>query len=548
MFIRHLRLIVWLAALFGLSFMAPRAEAAPALSPAGSAKSEKPGADGVEEEKVAPDSPRAAFVDFIHLTRVGDYVGAAKYLDLSKADAGEGPRLAQHLKEVLSRRLWLEPSKLSPESRGNAADNQPTDREELGTIRGASGKLEPVTLVRKSRRPGAHWVFSAETVAQIEGWYDHLENVWLSERLPKPLLEMGPRLLRWWQWLALVPLLLVAWGISYVVTRSARAVVKRALSDTHAGFVRQLHGPVALALMVGVVFASLPWLGLYQPAAEFLHRWCSAFLLIALFWALWRGVELSRRTVSASQWARESSSAPSLLSLGTRVAKFAVAAAAFVFVLSQLGYQATTIITGLGIGGVALALAAQKTVENLFGTFSLAIDQPFREGDNIKVDGIEGVVESVGWRSTRIRTPDRTVISIPNGKLADMRVETVSRQDRLRFFCAFGLAHAAASELEHILDGIKALVSSETLADPKSISVRLVALTDSGLNIEVGAMLTTTDGTQFLDARERLLLGILRVVSATGAKLAHPARVIELISPSGQERVRDSAPRLSQTG
>jgi MscS family membrane protein len=528
--------------------------AAPATpAPSAEAKTDTRG-EGTEEQKFAPDSPRAALAEFRKLTRARNYAAAARYLDLSRVDAAEGATLAEHLKEVLNRRLWLDLSKVSPESRGSADDNQPANREELGTIRGNSGKQEPVVLVRKTYRPGSHWVFAAETVAQIEGWYEHLESVWLSEHLPKPLLKMGPRLLRWWQWLALVPLVAGAWVISTSATRLARVAAKRALSESHVQAAHQLHGPVTLALMVGVTYLALPWLGLYQPAAEFLHRWCSALLLIALFWGLWRGVELSRRTVSSSRWAQETLSARSILSLGTRLAKFAVAAAAFVMVLSQLGYQATTILTGLGIGGVAVALAAQKTVENLFGALSLAIDQPFREGDVIKVDGIDGVVEAVGLRSTSIRTADRTLISIPNGKLADMRVETVSRQDRLRFYVVVGLAHNASRVIERVVADIKGLLAGEPLVDQGSIGVRFVALTDSAMNIEVGAMLDTRAAPEFLDAKEKLLLGILRIVEESGASLAHPIRSVELVerkteaAPAARPSSPDSSPRFSKTG
>lgn len=544
------RLFVLLALIAGALAIPHATLAAPAAPPAASAngddatKGDKPETE--ELEKVAPDSPRAAMIEFRRLARAKDYAAAAKFLDLSKADASEGATLAEHLKEVLARRLWVDPAKISPESRGNTADNQAADREELGTIRAASGNQEPVLLVRKSYRPGSHWVFAASTVAQIEGWYDHLENTWLVEHIPAPLLKMGPRLLRWWQWIALVPLLLAAWGVSWVATRLGRVVASRALSQGHADMAHQMHGPVTLAVMVAITYAALPWLALYQPAEQFLHRWCSAFLVVAGFWALWRGVELSRRSVSTSRWARESGSAHSLLSLGARLAKFAVAAGAFVIVLSQLGYQATTIITGLGIGGVALALAAQKTVENLFGTFSLAIDQPFREGDTIKVDGIDGLVEAVGLRSTRIRTADRTVISIPNGKLADMRVETVSRQDRLRFYCMLGLAHGASAQVTRILANIKALLGEEPLIIDQSISARFVAITDSAMNLEIAGMFDTIDGAKFADAKQQLLLGILQIVEEAGASIAHPMRRIEITSSA--ERAPDSSPRLSKTG
>ena len=338
------------------------------------------------------------------------------------------------------------------------------------------------------------------------------------------------------------------------------AASRRVLSPEHARTAHQARGPLALAWAVAAAYVALPWLGLYQPAEAFVLRWFSAWLLLAVFWALWRAVDLSRHSVSSSRWARESLSAHSLLSLGARLAKFAVAAAAVVVVLAELGYRATTIITGLGIGGVALALAAQKTVENLFGTFSLAIDQPFREGDSIQVDTISGTVEAVGLRSTRIRTADRTVISIPNGKLADMRVETINRQDRLRFYSMVGIAHSASQQLTQILSGIEALLRAEPLAVQDTVSVRFVALTDSAMNVEVSAMLDTIDGNRFADARQRFLFGIVRVVEEAGAALAHPTRSVQVVESGPMPVPRDggttkpdesapeSSPRLSRTG
>jgi MscS family membrane protein len=502
----------------------PPSPLAPAAQPGNSGAVDSPAV----EPAPAPDSPRAAITEFRRLTRAGDYPGAAKFLDLSQADPSDGPMLAQHLKEVLNRRLWIDRSKLSPESAGNVADNQPANREELGTIRAASGKHEPVVLQRQSFPSGARWVFSAETVAQVDGWYEHLESVWLTERLPQPLLKMGPRLLRWWQWIALVPLLLGAWAVSYGVARAGRLLAVRALSDKQASSVHQLHGPFTLAVMVGVTYAALPWLGLYQPALQLIERWCATFLLVAAFWALWRGVDLSRRTVSTSQWASQAASAHSLLSIGARVAKFVLLAVAVLTILSQFGYQATTLLAGLGIGGIALALAAQKTVENLFGTFSLAVDQPFREGDVIRLDGAEGVVEAMGLRSTRIRTADRTVVAIPNGKLADMRVETISRQDKMRFFCVVGLTYTKTAQLELLVEKLKALLAAAPLVDQASAGARVVAVTEAGVNVETSALLATTNAAEFATAKERLLLGILRSVEEVGARLAHAVHSVEM--------------------
>ena len=486
-------------------------------------------ASSATPEEVAPDSPRAAMADFTKLTRSGDYPKAARYLDLSSVDQAEGPTLAKHLREVLDRHLWIDLEKLSPEPHGDTEDGLAGDREELGTVPGAAGKPEPVVLVRHVDQRGIRWVFSAATVAHVDDWYAHLENRWLLDHLPKALLGFGPHELRWWQWLALAPLLISGWLIGFTITRLSRFVVTRVMSQHGAETMRRMRGPATLAWMIIACYAILPWLGLYEPAEEFVSRGLSATLLIAFFWALWRAVELSQHAISTSMWARNSLTAHSLLLLAARLGKFAVGAFASVAVMAELGYSVTSIITGLGIGGIALALAAQKTVENLFGAFSLAVDQPFREGDVIQVDTISGTVEAIGLRSTRIRTVDRTLITIPNGKLAEMRIETVSAREQIRFYALIGVAHSGADTIAQIVAGIEELLRKNEWIAKDSVSARLVGVTDSALSIEIAALCATANFSQFQDVRQVILLGIVRVVEENGARLAHPTRDVELV-------------------
>jgi len=500
-----------------LTAVAKPASSAPAVSSA------------TPQEIVAPDSPRAAMTDFTKLTRSGDYGKAQRYLDLSSVDQADGPTLAKRLREVLDRHLWIDIDKLSPEPHGDTEDGLSGDREELGTVPGAAGKPEPVVLVRHVDPRGIRWVFSAATVAHVDEWYAHLENRWLLDHLPKSLLGFGPHELRWWQWLALAPLLISGWLIGFAVTRLSRVVVTRMMSRHGAETMRTMRGPATLAWTIIACYALLPWLGLYEPAEDFVSRGLSAALLSAFFWALWRAVELSQHAISSSPWARSSLTAHSLLLLGARLGKFAVGAFAFVAVLAELGYSVTSIITGLGIGGIAIALAAQKTVENLFGAFSLAVDQPFREGDVVQVDSISGTIEAIGLRSTRIRTVDRTLITIPNGKLAEMRIETVSARERIRFYSLVGIAHASAESITRIVAGIEALLRGSEWIAKETVSARLVAITDSALNLEISALCQTADFNQFQDARQAILLGIVRVIEEHGAKLAHPTRQVELV-------------------
>ncbi len=479
--------------------------------------------------------------EFTRFTRSGDYEKAARYLDLSAVDQSDGPILAKRLRDVLDRHLFIDVEKLSPNSHGNTENGSAPDREELGNVPSAAGKPEPVVIVRRVDRSGARWVFSANTVARIDGWYDHLENRWLLDHLPKWSLRFGPHELRWWQWLALAPMILTGFLVGFTLTRLSRLGVKRWLHRHSSEASRKMRGPATLAWTVITSYALLPWLGLYEPADAFVRRGLSASLLAALFWALWQAVEFAQHTVSSAHWAKNSHTASSLLMLGARLGKFVVAAFAFVAVLAELGYPVTSLITGLGIGGIALALAAQKTVENLFGAFSLAIDQPFGEGDTIQVDTITGTVESIGLRSTRIRTVDRTLITIPNGKLAEMRVETITARDRMRFYCVLGVTHSPAQQISQILQGVEGLLRENSVVSNDSISVRLIGLTDSAMNLEIVAMLETSDNAKFLEVRQSLLLGIIAVVDDSGSSLAHPVSSIRISDPSQAQLLEPAA-------
>jgi len=215
-----------------------------------------------------------------------------------------------------------------------------------------------------------------------------------------------------------------------------------------------------------------------------------------------------------------------------RLGKMIVAALALMVALSQLGYPVTTVIAGLGIGGVALALAAQKTVENLFGSISILVDQPFKVGDTIKVDTIEGAVETIGLRSTRIRTVERTLVIIPNGKLADMRIESLGPRDRIRFATKLPLGRdTTIAQIELILVSLRKKVKAHTSVLENDVQVQLGGLGESSFDVDVAAPIETINGNEFARIREELLLECIRAVEEAGATLAVPARRIVAPKP-----------------
>jgi MscS family membrane protein len=359
---------------------------------------------------------------------------------------------------------------------------------------------------------------------------------WLLEHMPPSLRELGPQQLSWWQWLGLPALAALALALAIPLSGVTRAVLARVLklntsqqSDPKIGEarLRRVSGPLLLGWAALLFGLGLPWLRLTDHARAAVQVGLRATGLIAFYWALSRGIDVAQHVVGASSWGRSHSR--SLLPLASKVGKVFVVVLAVVALLSELGYAVTSLIAGLGIGGVAVALGAQKTLENLFGAFSIGADQPFLQGDTVRVGELVGTVEVVGLRSTRIRTQDRTLVTIPNGKLADMQIESLAVRDRLFFGTSIRLIYGTrAEQMRTILAGLEAALREQPKLVPGSGTVRFVGLGESSLNVDVQAYFATTDWNEFQLLRQELLLGFLQVVEAAGSAFAFPTRTVHL--------------------
>ena len=199
---------------------------------------------------------------------------------------------------------------------------------------------------------------------------------------------------------------------------------------------------------------------------------------------------------------------------------------------------------GLGIGGLALAFGAQKTIENLFGSISLAADQPFRVGDFVKIEDFTGNVERIGMRSTQIRTLDRTLISLPNGKLADMQIEDFASRDRIRLAATVSLAYGTTEEqVRRVVAGIETMLRAHPKVWPEVVVARLAALSVSSLDVEVLCWFETRDYGEFRDYRQEALLGIMGVVREAGTGLAFPTQTVHVASVPDPSRARPAGPQ-----
>jgi len=374
----------------------------------------------------------------------------------------------------------------------------------------------------------------------------------IERHLPDWLLARGPWGLDRWQWVAVPLFFAAALALGAVLSWLTRLVLGRITARTATPrddeLLARLSGPftVLWASLAAALAGELLELE-RAPEAAYRHFTRAAFFL-ALFWGGFRTVNVLFAAAGVAPWARQNPGLAGVLPLFRKMAKFTLLALGAMAVLNELGFQVGSLLAGLGIGGIAVALAAQKTVEHLFGSVAIGMDQPFRVGDLVRVEDVLGTVESIGMRSTRFRTMDRTLVSIPNGKLAEMKAETLAARDRLRLFTPLALVRATRSDqMRRILAEIEALLRGHPQVWPDGISVRFVAFAESSLTIEVQAWFHTTDWDAFTAIRQELYLRFMEIVEAAGTSLAYPTRtVVQAPGPVARRGTED--PEVESSG
>jgi MscS family membrane protein len=223
--------------------------------------------------------------------------------------------------------------------------------------------------------------------------------------------------------------------------------------------------------------------------------------------------------------ARHHAFAHSFLPLTARVIKILIFLLAIAAVLANWGYNTTTILAGLGVGGLAIALAAQKTIENLFGGVAVITDRPVTVGDFCKFGDRSGTVEDIGLRSTRIRTPDRTLVTVPNGQFSSMTLENFAKRDKMWFHFILNLRRdTRPDQVRDLLKSITRKLSEHPKAEANPLPVSFTGVGEYSLNLEVSTYFSTLDSEEFMRIQQELLLWILDEVEAVGTALALPTQ------------------------
>jgi MscS family membrane protein len=406
-----------------------------------------------------------------------------------------------------------------------------------------------VEQTRRGERPT--WKVAADTVAAIPDLYAEFGYGPLGEWLPPVFFELQVLDVQLWQWIALLVLAAVALPLSWVavwlIVLLTRPLVRR---TRHLGddWTREVaEQPLRLILAVSIFTGPAYLIGLSIPAQRFFAAVEKATIVIGIAWLIARAIDLGARMLTRQLGANGRAPAVSFVPLGQRALKGLLAGLALLAVLQNFGVNVTGILAGLGIGGLAVALAAQKTVENLFGGVMLFFDQPVRVGDFCRFGSQLGTVEYIGMRSTQVRTLDRTVVSVPNAEFAQMQLENFGKRDRIRFIHTIGLRYETTpDQLRHVLVELKRLLARHPKIDPDPARPRFVSFGAHSLDIEVFAYVLTSDINEYLAIQEDLLLRIMELVAASGTGFAFPSQTIYTAADTGLDgdRTRTAEERV----
>ena len=487
----------------------------------------------VEVAPAEPDSPRAAWQAFFSACREGHYAEAAKWLDLGKSTRdSDGARLAMELEAVLRRYAVVDDDDLSPRSDGEANDGLGATLEEVARIPqpSAHGNTS-VRLVRRIEGGIGRWVFARPTVRSIDAWYSTLEDRWIRPHLPKALLREGPLDVLVWQWLALFVSAPLLFAFGRLVALVAVTLARRLLLGLfgEAARLTAMVAPIQLLVAGGTGFLVLRPLALDTASQAFARGALLSACELAVLWAGARSVDLLAERTRHSPLGHVPIFQAGLLPLVTKMTKLALVVVAVILSLSNLGYHVGSLLAGLGIGGLAFALAAQKTVENLFGAASIGLDQPFRIGDPIAIDGVKGIVEAVGIRSTRLRTESRSVVSMPNAKVAEMRIENFAPRDRFLLTATLPVPFSALTRVQTLLERLETIFDSHPdHLDPGTHAATVARIGPAGFELELKAYFRAASAEAFERLRHHIFLEVVRTLSELGIELTPSGGVLRL--------------------
>ncbi len=485
----------------------------------------------ISADELNRGTPLRAGDGFMAATDRGDFEAAAEFLDLrnlqGQASELTGTQLARRLFVILSRASWVDIDELIDDPAGRSNDNLPDYRDSIGIIRDGEKEIQ-LLMQRVPRSDGEHiWKVSNATVSRIPDLYDTYGYPESIEDLRRALPQGSFLGFELFKWVAALVAGAAAYAAIFLFATIIRRILRNSGSPSRERIYRFLVLPAGIWI-VGIATSSVgTWLG-RGTTAENIEQYSPVSTLLTV-WVFFAATNLMRDIYADRLRSQNRPGAAVLLSPLSNATKLLIAISALLIYMDQIGINITTVLAGLGVGGVAVALALQKPMEDVFGAITLYAQQPVRVGDFCRVGKVTGTIEEIGLRTTRIRTLVNTVIAVPNSLLANEPIDNISARQKIRFLANLRLRYdTTPDQLQQLLAGIRDLLTSYERVLPEGHRARFTEIADDGLLIEVIAHLDTTDWVEYLELVEYLNIHILDIVLKAGTALSLPARALHI--------------------
>ena len=493
-------------------------------------------------------TPQQALVALYSAFRMGDPESAALYLDLRYVPESleEVPpvNIARGLLFIFSQQNVLDLTRISSEPEGSLEDGLPEDLEQFGTV-SLSEEVIPVYLQRIEEADGTLvWRVSNATVVRTPDMWDELGysdlNVWLSQVLPEfYVLGMGN-----FQVAILLATAIGGWFVTGWISWLIAGLGGRFSNPWQHALSRFLRVPLRLILYVALIRIVIANLGLSVIAKAYLQssplEYLVAVILAFGLLNLYRDYKIRQLELQGDV------EYVALIKPVVVIVRIIVATTAALMWADQAGFNVSTLIAGLGVGSLAVALAAQKTLENVIGAITLYTARPIRPGDWCRFGDIQGTVEEIGLRSVTLRTLNRTLVTVPNSMFSSADIENFSVRDRIRFFKLLELQMPTPDQLRAILGEFRTLFASHPMVRQDTVSIRLADIEAATAVIRLDGGIMTRDYQEYLAVAEDLNLRIIEIVHQNGAIFSGPGQVLQIrdFQQAGAEKLQEVEAKL----
>ena len=475
-------------------------------------------------------SPRSAVYNFLQACHKETLPRAAQYLDLSRIPkserATEGLQLARDLCILINRDPQFELINLSNAPDGSLDDGLPED-EDLLDVFHVNGETVPLYLRRENVEGNQVWLVSADSVARLPQLSALTAETPFEKHLPAPLIKIRFIGTPLWICIVLVAIAVILGTLSRALSRAVIAMVKqfvqRGAKSLQIYRLENFVEPLRLLLSLAVFRIALEFFAPSALLRQYLLYAITLLVTIGVASFVMRLADVISDRILSRLDPKERALSYSVFRVSVRFIKICIFCTAVLFLLHQWGYRIDAILAGLGVGGLAVALAAQKTIENLFGGISVISDRPVLIGDYCQFGTQAGTVEDIGLRSTRIRTNDRTLVTIPNAQFSTMTLENFSRRDRIWFHPTLQLRRdTKPDKIREMMGAIEKILREHPMVDASGVPVRFTKIADHSFTIEIFAYVQTNDYDKFLTVQSDLLLKFLETAEELDVGFAVP--------------------------